>query len=300
MSGGGGFGGYRSISTSPQISSSTSGAQASQHEIEMNEFLEDLLKDYNNRDVEAIRTHLNEIEKVLGREVEGLDRILFGGSISKNTFIEGTSDVDALVILDKSKYKDATPKELQAAFAKMLQQRFPKTEIKCGTLAVTLKFSDYEIQLLPAMKKNGKLQIASHDGSHWSSSIDSSKFTDRLTATNKMNNNKVVPVIKLAKSLFSNLPNKYQLSGYHVEALAVDAFSTYNGRYTLYDMTKHMLNYSVKRVLNPMNDVTGQSGIIDDQFGPARSITRQYLSRHIRDIAGHFSGTASNAKELFD
>lgn len=300
MSGGGGFGGYRSIGTSPQVSPSTSGVQASQQAIEMNEFLEDLLKDFNNRDVEAIRTHLNEIENVLGREVEGLDRILFGGSISKNTFIEGTSDVDALVILDRSKYKDATPKELQSAFAKMLQQRFPKTEIKCGTLAVTLKFSDYEIQLLPAMKSNGKLQIASRDGSHWSSSIDSSRFTDRLTATNKINGNKVVPVIKLAKSLFSNLPAKYQLSGYHVEALAVDAFSTYNGRYTLYDMTKHMLNYSVKRVLNPMSDVTGQSGIIDDHFGGARSITRQYLSRHIQDIAGHFSGATSDAKGLFD
>lgn len=300
MSGGGGFGGYRSIGTSSQLSSSTSGAQASQHEIEMNEFLEDLLKDYNKRDVDAIRTHLNEIEKVLGREIEGLDRILFGGSISKNTFIEGASDVDALVILDRAKYKDATPKELQNAFAKMLQQRFPRTEIKCGSLAVTIKFKDYEIQLLPALRNNGKLQIASNDGACWSTSINSAKFTEKLTATNKMNSNKVVPVIKLAKSLLSNLPSKYQLSGYHVEALAVDAFSTYNGRCTLYDMTMYFLNYSTKRVLTPMSDVTGQSGIIDDNLGIARSITRQKLSGHIKDIAGRFLGATSDAKKLFD
>lgn len=300
MSGGGGFGGYRSIGTSSQLSSSTSGAQASQHEIEMNEFLEDLLKDYNKRDVAAIRTHLNEIEKVLGREIEGLDRILFGGSISKNTFNEGASDVDALVILDRAKYKDATPKELQNAFAKMLQQRFPRTEIKCGSLAVTIKYKDYEIQLLPALRNNGKLQIASNDGACWSTSINSAKFTEKLTATNKMNSNKVVPVIKLAKSLLSNLPSKYQLSGYHVEALAVDAFSTYNGRCTLYDMTMHFLNYSTKRVLTPMSDVTGQSGIIDDNLGIARSITRQKLSGHIKDIAGRFLGATSDAKKLFD
>lgn len=300
MSGSGGFGGYRSIGMSSQLSTSASGAQASQHEIEMNEFLEDLLKEYNNRDVNAIRTHLNEIEKVLGREIEGLDRILFGGSLSKHTFIEGTSDIDALVILDRAKYKNATPKELQDAFYKMLSQRFPKTEIKCGALAVTVKFKDYEIQLLPAMKNNGKLQIASNDGTRWSSSINSAAFTDRLTATNKMNNNKVIPVIKLAKSLLSNLPTKYQLSGYHVEALAVDAFSTYNGRCTLYDMTSHFLNYSTKRVLTPMSDVTGQSGVIDDNFGIAHSITRQNLSRQIKDLAGRFSGAPSNAKELFD
>lgn len=185
MGGSGGFGGYRSIGMGAQLSSSTSGAQASQREIEMNKFLEDLLKEYNSRDVEAIRTHLNEIEKVLGREIEGLDRILFGGSISKHTFIEGTSDVDALVILDNAIHKDATPKELQTAFAQMLRQRFPNTEIKCGTLSVTVKFSNYEIQLLPAMKNNGKLQIASSDGSHWSSLINSAKFTERLTATNR-------------------------------------------------------------------------------------------------------------------
>lgn len=300
MSGGGGFGGYRSIGASPQLSSNTSEVQTSQHEIEMNEFLENMLRDYNNRDVDAIRTHLNEIEKVLAREIDGLDQILFGGSISKNTFIEGTSDVDALVILDKAKYKDTTPKELQNAFAEMLQQRFPRTEIKCGSLAVTLKFSDYEIQLLPAFKNNGKLQIASNDGTCWSTSINSTKFTEKLTATNKMHNNKVVPVIKLAKGLLSNLPAKNQLSGYHVEALAVDAFSTYNGRHTLYDMTMHFLNYSTKRILSPMSDVTGQSGIIDDNLGITHSITRQHLSSYIKNIAGLFSGTTPDAKKLFD
>ena len=49
----------------------------------MNEFLEDLLKDYNKRDVAAIRTHLNEIEKVLVREIEGLDRILLGDQFQR-------------------------------------------------------------------------------------------------------------------------------------------------------------------------------------------------------------------------
>lgn len=300
MSGGGSFGGYLKINTSSQLVSSASGAQASQHEIEMNEFLEDLLKEYNKRDVEAIRTHLNEIEKVLGREIEGLDRILFGGSIAKNTFIEGTSDVDALVILDRARYKDSTPKELQREFAKMLRQRFPHTEIKCGTLAVTVKFKDYEVQLLPAMRNNGKIQIASMDGENWSSAIDSAAFTTRLTETNRINAHKVVPVIKLAKSIFSNLPAKYQLSGYHVEAIAVDAFSTYNGRSTLYDMTMHLLNYSTRRVLSPMNDVTGQSGMIDEHFGPVGSIARQQLSKQIKGLAGRFSGATYDAKGLFD
>lgn len=299
---GGGFSGYGSISTKAQMLASKQGTQASQRELEINEFLEALLKDFNNRDVNAIQTHLNEIEKVLGREIDGLDAILFGGSISKKTFIEGTSDVDALVFLDSAKYKTLSPKELQKAFCDLLQKRFPRTEISKGELAVTVKFSDYEIQLLPAIRENGKIRIADRENKGWSAPINVSAFTSKLTKTNKSNGNKVVPVIKLAKDIFSKLPQKYQLSGYHVEALAVDAFTAYNGRYTLYDMTKHLLDYSVKRVLSPMHDITGQSGIIDDYLGSSNSIERQHLSHYIKDIAGRFSGSdaTSVTKELFN
>lgn len=301
MGGSGGFSGYGTISAKAQMLASETGAQSSQQEIEINEFLEALLKDFNHRDVDAIQTHLQEIEKVLGREIDGLDAILFGGSISKKTFIEGTSDVDALVFLDSTKYKNASPKDLQEDFCKLLQKRFPHTEINKGELAITVKFSDYEIQLLPALKENGKIKIANRENRGWSPPINVSAFTNKLTKTNKVNGNKVVPVIKLAKDLFSKLPQQYQLSGYHIEALAVDAFTTYNGRYTLYDMTKHFLDYSTKRVLSPMNDVTGQSGIIDNYLGTTNSIKRQHLSHYIKDIAGRFSGSdaISVIKELF-
>lgn len=298
---GGGFSGYGSISTKVQMLSSVKGTQSSQREIEINEFLDALLKDFNNRDANAIQTHLSEIEKALGREIDGLEAILFGGSISKNTFIEGTSDVDALVFLDRARYKDVSPQELQDSFFEMLQKRFPSTQITKGTLAVTVKFSDYEIQLLPALRENGKVRIADRESHGWSSPINVTAFTKKLTRTNQINSNKVVPVIKLTKNLFSKLPEQYQLSGYHVEALAVDAFTTYSGRYTLYDMTKYLLDYSTKRVLTPMNDVTGQSGVIDDYLGTANSLDRQHLSHYIKNIAGRFSGSdaTSVTKELF-
>lgn len=301
MGGSGGFNGYRPMSERAQRLASETRTQSSQREIEINEFLEALLKDFNNRDVNAIQTHLKEIEKVLGREIDGLDAILFGGSISKNTFIEGASDVDALVFMDSTKYTESSPKGLQEKFFELLKARFPNTEIKKGELAVTVKFSDYEIQLLPALRENGKIRISDRETKRWSPPINVSAFTRKLTNINQNNGKKVVPVIKLAKNLFSKLPQKYQLSGYHVEALAVEAFAAYNGRSTLYDMTKHLLDYSTKRVLTPMNDVTGQSGVIDSYLGATNSLNRQHLSHCIRDIAGRFSGSdaTSVTKELF-
>ena len=203
--------------------------------------------------------------------------------------------------MDSTKYKNVSPKGLQEDFFKLLQTRFPHTEISKGELAVTVKFSDYEIQLLPALRENGRIRIANRENKGWSPPINVSAFTRKLTKINQINGKKVVPVIKLAKNLFSRLPQQYQLSGYHVEALAVDAFATYNGRYTLYDMTKHLLDYSTKRVLTPMNDVTGQSGVIDSYLGATNSLHRQHLSHYIRDIAGRFSGSdaTSVTKELF-
>lgn len=301
MGGSGGYSGYGSINTRPPVASSVNGAQASQREIEINEFLEALLKEINSRDVDAINTHLAEIEKVLGKDIDGIEKILFGGSISKSTFIEGASDVDALVILDSSVYKKKKPEELQDAFVALLKNRFPKTEITKGNLAVTVKFSDYDVQLLPAMRDGTKIRIADGSKGTWSSPINVKQFTTKLTAINKMNSNKVIPVIKLAKKLFSNLPERHQLSGYHVEAMAAELFSTYSGRNTLYDMTKYFLDSSVKRVLRPISDITGQSHLIDSDLGPANSILRQQISHHIKDIAGRFSGSdaVSVTKELF-
>ena len=301
MGGSGGYSGYKAVSTSPPIGTSIDGTQSSQREIEINEFLEDLLKDINNRDAEAIRTHINEITKVLANEIDGIETILFGGSLSKNTFVEGASDVDALVFLDKAIYNNISPQELQKRFLTLLKNRFPRTEISVGKLAVTVKFSDYEIQLLPALRDSKKIQIPNNEKHGWSAPIDIHRFTQKLTLVNKMNGNKVVPVIKIVKKLFEKLPEKYQLSGYHIESMAVEFFSAYSGRNTLYDMTKYYLDSSVKRILRPISDITGQSKIIDEDLGPTNNMNRQTISHFIKDIAGRFSGSdaVSVTKELF-
>ena len=301
MGGSGGYSGFHSINTSPPLGSSIDGTQSSQREIEINEFLEELLKDINNRDVDAIRTHINEISKALAKDVDGIETILFGGSLSKSTFVEGASDVDALVFLDKTVYKSIGPQELQKQFLDLLKSRFPRTEISVGKLAVTVKFSDYDIQLLPALRDSKRIHLPNTEKQGWSAPIDIQRFTKKLTQTNQMNGNKVVPVIKIIKRLFSTMPEKNRLSGYHIESMAVEFFSRYNGRNTLYDMTKYFLDSSVKRILRPIPDITGQSRIIDEELGPTNSINRQKISHHIKDIAGRFSDSdaVSVTKELF-
>ncbi len=49
----------------------------------------------------------------------------------------------------------------------------------------------------------GKLELQMEKERGWSLPINVSAFTSKLTKINKVNGNKVVPVIKLAKSLFN-------------------------------------------------------------------------------------------------
>ena len=299
MGGSGGFGGY---TNHDYYNISVTESESSQREIDINRMLEDILKEYNSRDVASIGKHLEEIEKALGRSLDGVEKILFGGSISKSTYIEGLSDVDALVILDKSIYSRANPTELKTAFVEMLRKRFPKTEISVGNLAVTVHFSDYTVQLLPALQKGKKFCIADKKANGWTNPIDVKAFTSKLTAVNENNSDKVVPVIKIVKALYSHLPEEYKLSGYHIEAMAVEMFTSYSGRHTLHDMTQYYLDKAKDMVKEPTHDITGQSGTIDSYFGDYNSISRQKLSQHLKEISERFKNSDSTTikNELLD
>ena len=281
------------INMNSQIASGANSARGFENEIVINEFLQNLLKEINDRDVDAIQKHLDTIKSVLKNEIEDFDRILFAGSVAKNTFINGVSDIDALVFLKSDIFRGASPKELKNQLYELLKTRFPFTKIKKGDLAVTLKFTDYEIQLLPALRDNEKIRIANRDGSQWSNPINMSKFREKLTAINKLNSNLVVPAVKITKYLLNKLPAEYQLSGYHIEAIATEAFANYDGKLTYYDTTKHLLNYIGARVHRQVADVTGQSGIIDDYLGPDGSITRQRCSLKIKEVFGNFEGATN-------
>ena len=50
----------------------------------------DLLVDANNRDAVAIQRHIDEIVKALESEIDGEVDILFGGSIAKRTYVDGS------------------------------------------------------------------------------------------------------------------------------------------------------------------------------------------------------------------
>ncbi len=236
-----------------------------------------LLTKYNQRS-ENIKTHLESIKKAIEKEIDGTVDILFGGSVSKHTYVDGLSDVDALVILNKSELKNASPEEVKNYFLDRLSERLPKdTPIEKGNLAVTVTYSDIDVQLLPAIRYKGGFRIADSTGKNWSF-IKPKEFSKILTDINQKTNGNLIPTIKLAKSIISSQAENRQLNPYHTENLAVRIFKDYNGGTTPKDMLKHFFSTAPEHVKSPMVDVTGQSTNVDDYLGKAGSLSRKLVS----------------------
>lgn len=242
-----------------------------------------LLATYNQRS-EKVKVHLESIKQAIEKEIDGTVDILFGGSISKHTYVDGLSDVDALVILNKSELKDASPKEIKDYFLDRLSARLPKeTLIEKGTLAVTVKYSDIDVQLLPAIRYRDGFRIADPSGKNWSF-IKPKEFAEQLTDINQKTDGNLIPTIKLAKSIIASQAENRRLISYHTETLAVSIFKDYKGPYSPKDMLTHFFNIATKLVENPIVDATGQSTHVDDYLGEAGSLNRKLVADSLARI----------------
>lgn len=281
---GGGGGGWYDWKKTPDVDrllrQGQSDQQRAEYDREVSDYLQSLLSSYSDRNAEEIQRHLETIRAALDKNIEGSVDLIFGGSVSKHTYVNGLSDVDMLVRINDTSLASASPSEVREYFADQLRRRLPNTEIRVGTLAVTVTFSStgHEIQLLPALATQTGVKISRPDGNGWSNVIKPSKFAEKLTETNRACNQRVVPVIKLFKGLNETLPESVRLSGYHIESMAIKAFESYDGRKIHKDMLLHLCRKVSSLVLSPILDSTGQSVHVDDGLGEPGSLARKRSS----------------------
>ncbi len=265
---------------------------------QVNELLEDLLTRFNDRNTEKVSERLDHINELLGEAAE-LDSLLLGGSVAKHTAVNGLSDVDALVILDRQSVSGDSPESLIDTFHDLLWDKLPRSQVEGvnkGRLAVTVKYHDgEEIQLLPALRSGQTLSIAAADGQSWHDTKPRT-FQRALTSANARMNQALVPTIKLVKSIIADLPPQKQLTGYHIEALAVDAAKNYDGPKAPRTLLLHTLEHSATRILRPISDVTGQSRTVDTYLGDADSLRRRNTSQALSGIKRRLEAAATLAQ----
>lgn len=253
---------------------------------DVEKFVHDLLAKFNDRDVDSTRDRLDELHEILGDQSE-VEQLLLGGSVAKHTYVDGLSDVDALVVLDRSDLQSKTPKAVLSEFHRQLKDSLPRSEVKSitkGNMAVTVTYRDgTEIQLLPALRSGNKVSIADATGKAWKETKPKT-FQKQLTRENQKLNNALVPAIKLMKSAISSLPKQQQLTGYHVETLALDAAKHHTGKKTPKDILLSTLEHASKRVLKPCKDATGQNRTVDAYLGAKDSVHRRNAAQALAGV----------------
>jgi hypothetical protein len=273
---------------------------------EVNDYLQQLLLRMNQRRPEQIQEYIDELTAVLGEKHE-VEKFLFGGSVAKHTFVDGISDIDALVILDGKDVVGTSPSEVLQSFLSLLRgglTRDQVAEIARGNLAVTVTYRDEattQIQLLPAIRYGRNVAISTASGTEWKS-INPKAFHRELTKANERMNGALVPAIKIAKSILSNLSDEIRPSGYHVESLSLEVTKGYRGPQTIKSLLLHILTASSSRVLQPIVDITSQSRHVDGYLGKRSSDQRVRLSQALAGIARRMNAasTVDRWKEILE
>jgi len=266
---------------------------ASQFEVEVAQFLSQLLARYG-RDTALVRERLDKAKEALQDETENSFDSLFGGSVAKHTYVDGLSDIDTLLIINGSKFEDQTPSKILQRIQAILQEKLPKSVVvDHGKMAVSVTYPDsMVIQLLPALRNDVGLRVPSAQHQGWSD-IDPNGFREALTYHNDLCGGKLVPTIKLAKAVIANMPEPYRLTGYHIESLAIAAFKNYEGKKTTETMLPLLFDKAKSLVLAPIRDSTGQSVHVDEYLGPESSDLRQNVSHLLGGIAKRMRNASS-------
>jgi len=288
------FGTSRAINPISLKSAAEAASVDASTQAEVNEELKLALAESGEADPERRRERIDSILVSIRDLSEGSVHGLLGGSLAKRTYVEGLSDVDALVVISDTDAVESPALALQF-LESALRRRLPLTDVDSisrGRLAITVTYRDgLEVQLLPAVRVGDRVSISSAAGDAWSP-IEPQAFTEKLSEVNQHNGGRVIHVVRLVKQLLASLPESRRPSGYHIESLAIEAFEGYTGPATYRDMVLHYLGDAAQRVLQPIVDSTGQSVHVDDDFGPPESIPRRLVSDSLGRMQRRLSGSA--------
>ena len=279
--------------------------RSAQQTVDVNSHLRDKLREFNDRDTEGIRRHINGLRQALEHDVEDVIRPLFGGSISRNTYVDGLSDVDILMVINDSTLVGQPPQQAIQRMAELIRQRMPNSDVSTGDMAVTIRYSDgIEMQVLPAIRTGSGIRVPGAQNNRWSNVVHPERFAQKLTQVNRANGNQVVPTIKLIKAVVNRAiqSDRDRLHGYHIESLAIEAFKNYRGSHDLSSMLNRFFTEAPNLVQRPITDPTGQSRQVDTYLGPRGSVERQRASANLQQMKRNLDAcrTTRDLDNLFD
>lgn len=150
-------------------------------------------------------------------------------------------DVDVMVILNYGKHKDwytadGTIKCLDK-FKEVLSAKYPQTDIRRDRNCITMKLSEFRLDVVPAFKNSGgDYQVPDSIAKSWLWT-NPKTFAAKVTAVNKTMGGSLVPLIKMVKGW--NREVGWPIRSFHLECMMLNRYSTYTQGYTYSSMLRY-------------------------------------------------------------
>ncbi|GMU74251.1 MAG: hypothetical protein AMXMBFR44_4480 [Candidatus Campbellbacteria bacterium] len=175
------------------------------------------------------------------------------GSYDRDTSTRYLSegDVDVMVVLhygDNEDWdnKDGVSKSLNR-FKSILQEAYPKTTCKIDRNCVTMKLSEFRLDVIPTFRWNtGEYTIPDTHRGQWLKT-NPVRFAEEVTRINKRMDGTFIPLIKMVKAWNREYTNK--LRGFHIECMMMAHYKNYDKSYT-YDSTLNVFFSNLPNYLN--------------------------------------------------
>lgn len=169
-------------------------------------------------------TRQQEVRAAMEAGFTVLDSFLTG-SYAKSTMIAPLvdADIDIFVVLSADYFSRYTPSGLLTEVRRVLRQRYTQTpEISPDGQAVTVTFTDFKVDVVPAFHRQGGGYLIPNSPSGWIST-DPTVHLAQVTRENTRQNGLLVPLIKMMKGW--NRTQGSTLRGFYLELMTMKVLS---------------------------------------------------------------------------
>lgn len=179
---------------------------------------------------ETVSTRQRNVRTVIQAGIDVNDSFL-AGSYSRNTMIAPLkeADVDIFMVLD-SKYfhnyngQNGGQAGLLDLVKRTLRRSYPDTpDVSRNGQAVSIRFTDFVVDVVPAFNRQGGGYLIPSSTTQTWISTDPKKHIELLSASNKVHNGDLVPLIKMIKAWNKNTGKFFR--SFHLEVLALQIFT---------------------------------------------------------------------------
>lgn len=157
------------------------------------------------------------------------------GSYSRDTAIRPLDDVDIIFLIDPAKWSTGLlsflsrpePEKVLDSFANAIRYRYPVSSVYRQRRSVRLGLNHLDIDVVPAISDSSDpdfIWIPDRNSADWIKSSPK-RHAANASATNKQQNGRFKPLVKLLKYWNGNLPSTANLKSFAIETMAVRLFS---------------------------------------------------------------------------